>query len=210
MEESSLMTKIKICGLTSPKEADYVNEAHADFAGFVLFYPKSKRNLTISQAKEIFTALDKEINKVAVVVSPTLEEIIQIENAGFDYLQIHGTLTNELLSAIHLPILKAFNVKDMEQYDTFHQEDKIKGYVFDAAVPGSGKTFNWNLVKKIPRDEKLFILAGGLNEDNVAEAINAIKPDAVDVSSGVEFADGTPGKDPQRIRDFVQAIKTTI
>lgn len=204
------MTKIKICGLTSPKEADYVNEAHADFAGFVLFYPKSKRNLTISQAKEIFTALDKEINKVAVVVSPTLEEIIQIENAGFDYLQIHGTLTNELLSAIHLPILKAFNVKDMEQYDTFHQEDKIKGYVFDAAVPGSGKTFNWNLVKKIPRDEKLFILAGGLNEDNVAEAINAIKPDAVDVSSGVEFADGTPGKDPQRIRDFVQAIKTTI
>ena len=77
--------------------------------------------------------------------------------------------------------------------------------MFDAQEPGSGKTFDWKLVTDIPRDEKLFLLAGGLHPDNVAEAIAAIHPDGVDVSSGVEFTD-KPGKDAKKIKQFVDNV----
>ena len=76
--------KIKICGLTRPEEADYVNRSEVDFAGMVLFFPKSKRNIAIEQAKTILAALDPSVKSVAVVVSPTLEQAMQIEQAGFD------------------------------------------------------------------------------------------------------------------------------
>lgn len=197
--------KIKICGLTTCKEAQYLNDNAVDFAGFVLFYPKSKRNNTIAQAKEIMSCLHPGIKKVAVVVSPNPEQIRQIEETGFDYIQIHGSLDEKLLDSISLPILKAFNVNDMKHYNFYHQCDKIAGYVFDALEPGSGKTFDWNLAKNIPRDEKLLLLAGGLTEDNVADAIAALHPDGVDVSSGVEY-DEKPGKDPEKIKHFVQKI----
>ena len=148
--------KIKICGLTSKKEAEYLNSNQVDFAGMVLFFSKSKRNITIEQAKEIMSALNKGIQKVAVVVEPSLEQIQEIEQAGFDYIQIHGKLQESLLEQVKLPVLKAFNIKDMNEYETYHKNPKIAGYVFDAQEPGSGKTFDWSLVKNIPRDEKCF------------------------------------------------------
>ena len=224
-------TKIKICGLTSPAEARYLNENHVDFAGMVLFFPKSKRNISIEQAREIMATLDASIKRVAVVVSPSIEQIRQIEAAGFDYVQIHGEIPQtELLyktdpdstdhtshmetcnsgnpqNVIHIPILKAFNVSDMGSYEKYHNDSRIAGYVFDAIEPGSGKTFDWRLVDNIPRDEKLLLLAGGLNPDNVRIAIEAVHPDGVDVSSGVENDDGA-GKNPQKIHDFVAAIKS--
>ena len=83
-------TKIKICGLTKEKEADYLNQIHADFAGMVVFFPKSKRNISLDQAKKIKSALLPEIKTVAVTVSPTLAQISQIAEAGFDLIQIHG------------------------------------------------------------------------------------------------------------------------
>jgi phosphoribosylanthranilate isomerase len=200
--------KIKICGLTNPKEAKYLNENHVDFAGFVLFFPKSKRNNTLEQAEKIAIRLDDTIRKAAVVVSPSAEEIRQIEasKAGFDYIQIHGALSEELLASIHLPILKAFNVSDMADYPLYHECPKVAGYVFDAAEPGSGKTFDWSLVKEIPRDEKLLLLAGGLCAENVCDAIAAIQPDGVDVSSGVEYTD-RPGKNPLQIEQFVRNVR---
>ncbi len=199
--------KIKICGLTSPKEAEYLNKNHVDFAGLVVFYPKSKRNNTILQAKEIMARLHPAIQKVAVVVSPLPEEIVQIEDAGFDYIQIHGNLSEELLSCIHLPIFKAFNVSDMVHYEFYRCCPKVAGYVFDAMEPGSGKTFDWNLVKKVPRDEKLLLLAGGLCAENVADAIKALQPDGVDVSSGVEYGTMIKGKDPEKIDRFVAEVR---
>lgn len=199
--------KIKICGLTSPAEAEYLNRNQVDFAGMVLFFPKSKRNISPEQASRIIRALDKNIRKVAVVVSPSVSEIRQLEALGFDYLQIHGALSDEMLSAIHTPILKAFNVTDLEQYDFFHRCPQIAGYVFDAQEPGSGKTFDWSLVTQIPRDEKMLFLAGGLHCDNVQEAIAHVHPDGVDVSSGVEYTD-RPGKDPVRIDLFIQRVRT--
>lgn len=203
-------TKIKICGLTSPAEARYLNENHVDFAGMVLFFPKSKRNISIEQAKDIMAALDASIKRVAVVVSPSIEQVRQIEAAGFDYVQIHGEIPEtetEAEAAIAIPILKAFNVSDMDSYEKYHNDSRIAGYVFDAIEPGSGKTFDWKLVDNIPRDEKLLLLAGGLNPDNVRMAIEAVHPDGVDVSSGVEN-DDKAGKNPEKIHDFVAAVKS--
>lgn len=203
-------TKVKICGLTSPAEARYLNKNHVDFAGMVLFFPKSKRNISIEQAMEIMAALDASIKRVAVVVSPSIEQVRQIEAAGFDYVQIHGEIPEtetEAEAAIAIPILKAFNVSDMGSYEKYHNDSRIAGYVFDAIEPGSGKTFDWKLVDNIPRDEKLLLLAGGLNPDNVRMAIEAVHPDGVDVSSGVEN-DNRAGKNPDKIHDFVAAIKS--
>ena len=208
--DTNSITKIKICGLTSPAEARYLNENHVDFAGMVLFFPKSKRNISIEQAREIMAALDASIKRVAVVVSPSIEQIRQIEAAGFDYVQIHGEIPEtetEAEAAIAIPILKAFNVSDMGSYEKYHNDSRIAGYVFDAIEPGSGKTFDWKLVDNIPRDEKLLLLAGGLNPDNVRMAIEAVHPDGVDVSSGVEN-DDKAGKNPEKIHDFVAAVKS--
>lgn len=198
--------KIKICGLTQPLEAAYLNKQQVDFAGMVLFFPKSRRNITIEQAKAVMEALDSRIQTVAVVVSPAAEEIRAIEEAGFDYIQIHGELTEKLLAQIHIPVLKAFNVKDMGRYEFYHQCPQVAGYVFDACEPGSGQTFDWSLVKQISKDEKLLLLAGGLNAHNVGEAIRYVKPDGVDVSSGVEYTD-RQGKDPEKIGAFVEAVR---
>ena len=207
-ENGRLIMKIKICGLTNPKEANYLNNNHVDFAGMVLFYPKSKRNISLKQARTIQQALNPEIKTVAVVVSPTIEQIQQIEAAGFHYLQIHGKLPEELFSQTNIPILKAFNIQDMDQYERYHNCASIAGYVFDAQEPGSGKTFDWSLVKQIPRDEKLFLLAGGLTPDNVQTAITYLNPDGVDVSSGVEYSD-QPGKDPAKIHTFVSNVRSS-
>lgn len=195
--------KIKVCGLTTKKEAEFLNENKVDLAGMVMFFPKSKRNITPDTAKEIISALNKSIKKVAVVVSPSYEEIKIIESLDFDYVQIHGELSEELESKINLPILKAFNIKDMDLYERYKVSKKVVGYVFDAQEPGSGKVFDWSLVKALPKDGKILILAGGLNPENVEKAIEYIQPDGVDVSSGVEYGD-KPGKDPERIKRFVE------
>ena len=194
--------KIKVCGLTTKKEAEFLNENKVDLAGMVMFFPKSKRNITPDTAREIISALDKNIKKVAVVVSPTYEEIEIIEGLDFDYVQIHGELSQELESKINLPILKAFNIKDIDLYERYRKSKKIVGYVFDAQEPGSGKIFDWSLVKTLPRDDKILILAGGLNPENVEKAIAYIHPDVVDVSSGVENPNGI-GKNEEKIKMFV-------
>lgn len=204
--DTNFNTKVKICGLTSPAEARFLNENHVDFAGMVLFFSKSKRNISIEQATEIMATLDTSIKRVAVVVSPSIEQVRQIEAAGFDYVQIHGEIP-ETEAVINIPILKAFNVSDMGSYEKYHNDSRIAGYVFDAIEPGSGKTFDWRLVDNIPRDEKLLLLAGGLNPDNVRMAIEAVHPDGVDVSSGVENDDGA-GKNPDKIRAFAAAVKS--
>ncbi len=199
-------TMIKVCGLTEVREAEYLNRFKIDFAGFVLFFPKSKRNISIEKAEEIMKHLDKNIKKTAVVVSPAKEQIIDICNSGFDYIQIHGKIEEEVLKMAQIPVLKAFNVDDMDEFKMYSSNEKIAGYVFDAAQPGSGKSFDWDILSQIERDGKLFILAGGLNPDNVRKAVAAVNPDMVDVSSGVENDDGF-GKDILKIEKFVKQIR---
>ena len=192
-----------------PEEAEYLNRNLVDFAGMVLFYQKSRRNITIRQAHAIMAGLDENIKAVAVTVSPSLEEAAQIKAAGFDFIQIHGSIPEGFFDCCPLPVLKAFNVSDIADFDKYRDIDGITGYVFDAFSPGSGRTFDWKLLSSIPRDGKMFVLAGGISAANVREAVMNVHPDAVDVSSGVEY-DDRPGKDPCRIEAFVKAARGEI
>ena len=210
--------EIKICGLTKEIEAEYLNAANVDYAGFV-FFEKSKRNITIEQAKRIGYKLAPSIRKVAVTVSPDIKLVNQIETAGFDILQVHKELSREVLEAVHIPVWYAFNVTSPGEMpeQQFLQElpkelsDKIEAIVVDGAQYGSGKTFDWKKGVEIKQSQqemnifanRKFVLAGGLNPENVAEGIRIFEPDIVDVSSGVEEAGK---KDEQRILSFVQQV----
>ncbi len=209
--------KVKICGLTRPEEAEYINDHGADLAGFVLYYPKSKRSISIDKATEIRSRLSAHVKSVAVTVSPTIDQAAAICKEGFDYVQIHGDIP-EGYAALpdKLPIIKAFNVHDLGSYEELLDNKDIVGFVFDAAAPGSGKTFDWDAVTGLKRKPGLlYILSGGLTPDNVSEAISYVHPDIVDVSSGVEYdadpsdqsANGFRGKDPEKIRAFISAAK---
>lgn len=198
--------KIKICGITTTEDIALMNEYKPDYIGMVLFFEKSKRNLTLKKAEQLLPLLAPEIKKVAVCVCPTYEQVCQISDAGFDYVQIHGNAADTLLSSCPLPVLKAFNVSDLDQFADYQSQPNIAGYVLDAATPGSGKTFDWSLLSSLERDDKLLFLAGGLHADNVADAIQSAAPDAVDVSSGVEY-DNRGGKDPKKVAAFVHAVR---
>ena len=200
------MTKFKICGLTTCQEAEWFSEEQADYAGMVLFFPKSKRNISVTQAEKIIQALPDEIKSVAVVVSPDTDQIRQLEKAGFDLIQIHGTVLSEVVEALHVPFLRAFNVDNMQEWEIFEQEEKCAGYVFDAVKPGSGETFDWSSLPSLSEDGKPYLLAGGLNPENVGDAIRSLQPYGVDVSSGVESDQGK-GKAPEKIKAFAEAVR---
>ncbi len=223
-------TLIKICGLTRPEEIGWVTEVGADYLGMVLFCEKSKRNLTLTQAREMLEERKHLRNQssllhddgrtgemhnrpdiaafpqtVDVMISPTPEQIMCVLDAGFDRLQIHGSLSGEALACVQLPLIKAFNVTDVSTFPQWQKCPKVAAYLFDAGAPGSGQTFDWNMLTKIPRDERPLFLAGGLTPELVAEAIRAVSPDGVDVSSGVEGADGRKSK--EKIEAFVRNVR---
>ena len=149
---------------------------------------------------------------MAVTVKPEPSQINLIKEAGFDFIQIHGKVNDEIIDSCPLPVLKAFNVDDLDDYEHYLNMSNIKGIVFDAGVPGSGKIFDWNVLNNLKRDkDRLFILAGGLNEKNVREAIQFVAPDCVDVSSGVEYDEAVltkkniiTGKDPDKVKSFIE------
>lgn len=227
-------TKIKICGLTREEEVRWAMEEKADYLGMVLFFPKSKRNISIEQAKRLL-AICQEQEKpgadnpgadnpkpctVAVTVSPTPEQVRQIEQAGFAMIQIHGELSAETYEAVTIPMIRAVQAGDVEHFiqcsdggsvDADRKKssgEKIVAWLYDAHAPGSGKAFDWNMLQKVPRDDKLLFLAGGLNSENVREAIAKVNPDVVDVSSGVEIDAETVGKDRNKIKEFVRKVET--
>ena len=199
----------KICGITSETEVEYLNEAKPDLAGFVMFYPKSRRNVSVEHAVKVKALLDEGIKSVAVVVSPTVEQTEEIAKAGFDYIQIHGELSDEVLAACKTKIIKAFNVHDMSDFEKYKDSEKISGFVMDASEPGSGRTFDWDILKDLPRTDKFVILAGGLNPGNVDKAFFVQGIDGVDTSSGVENEDGT-GKSREKILEFVKRGKALM
>ena len=199
---------IKICGITSEEEIGYIAKAGINYAGFVLFFQKSKRNLSLERAENLVAKLPEDIASVAVMVSPTKEQVEAVVDAGFSAIQIHGKVEDSIITSCQIPVFKAFNVSDMDDFLHYEQMDDVVGFVMDAAVPGSGKTFDWDLLQKLPSTEKQVLLAGGLNPDNVGEALAACtgKIDGVDTSSGVERADGN-GKSKERIEAFVRAVR---
>ena len=214
------MTGIKICGIKYDEDIGIINELKPDYAGMVLFFEKSKRNIAIDRAAEMIKKLDKNIQKTAVVVSPDINQIKAITDVGFDYIQIHGTLSDEVHDVLRIPVIRAVNVagetaEDKEsirrQLESVLADEKTAGILFGGSSPGAGKTFDWSLLKNIQKTDKLLFLAGGLTPENAAQAVKTVAPDVVDVSSGVE-KDVSPcaafaGKDAEKITKFVENVR---
>lgn len=200
------MTQIKICGLTCREDALLVNEFKTDYAGFVLYYPKSRRNITEEQALNIKGFLDRRIKTVAVTVNPSQEQLKRIGDMGFAYVQIHGIVPEQVVEKSPLPVFRAINVRgENRTVLSPMRQGRTVAYVFDGQQPGGGLTFDWNALDGFDRENRLLILAGGLHAQNVREAICLVKPDIVDVSTGVEKDSG--GKDRDKLAAFVRAVR---
>lgn len=183
----------------------------------VLFFPKSKRNISIESASDLIGILNKsDIKTVAVTVSPSVEQLKLIEAAGFDYIQIHGEMLPEVYDEAVIPIIRAINIKAED--DTIRQEvktcsslEKIYGILLDAGVPGSGKIFDWNSIDGLELGSKKLFLAGGLTSENVSMAVRTVHPDVVDVSSGVEYDDpDKKGKDGKKVYTFINNLRKEV
>lgn len=203
---------VKICGLTNAQEIEWATSAGADLIGMVVFFPKSKRNISIDLATELIASMPDFAKPVAVCVEPDLAQIREIEDTNFSYVQIHGKISEELINQINIPVIKAFNVSDFSDFERFKNHPKVAGFVFDAGVPGSGVQFDYSLLKDFGLDkytEKFVLLAGGLNPDNVREALLSTRLLGADTSSGVENTDA-PGKNRDKVFRFVANAKQAI
>ena len=219
------MPKIKICGLTSEQEAGWLLEEAVDYAGMVMFFPKSKRNNTVENAKKILRVFyeanrmeeGRTVKSVAVTVSPTARQVEQLEVLGFDLIQVHGSVEEEIFETTEIPVIRAIHDEaDWEQFLEWNRHemwrDRLVGVLFDAKEPGSGETFDWKRLHRLSqieqiRSQKLCFLAGGLHSENIKDAIRDTNPDVVDVSSGVEFSHEQVGKDRSKIKAFVKAVR---
>ena len=195
------MTKVKICGLSTKEAVKTAVLAGADYIGFV--FAPSKRQVTVEQAAELAKFIPSHIQKVGVFVSPSRAELLEaVDKVGLDLVQVHGQVADDLFEDLPCASIQAVQV-DGEGHVPNSQADYL---LFDAPVAGSGQTFDWGKLDTTGLAQPFFI-AGGLNENNVAEAIQHFTPFAVDVSSGVEI-DGQ--KDHEKIRRFIERVKNGI
>lgn len=195
------MTKVKICGLSNIEAVETAVSAGADYIGFV--FAPSKRQVTLEQAAELAKIIPTNVNKVGVFVSPSRADLLEaIEKVGLDLVQVHDQVADDLFEDLPCASIQAVQV-DGDGHVPNSQADYL---LFDAPVAGSGQTFDWGQLDTTELAQPFFI-AGGLNEDNVARAIQHFSPFAVDVSSGVE-TDGQ--KDHEKIRRFIERVKNGI
>ena len=195
------MTKVKICGLSTKEAVKTAVSAGADYIGFV--FAPSKRQVTLEQAAELAKFIPSHIQKVGVFVSPSRAELLEaVDKVGLDLVQVHGQVADDLFEDLPCASIQAVQV-DRDGHVPNSQADYL---LFDAPVAGSGQTFDWGRLDTTELAQPFFI-AGGLNEDNVARAIQHFSPFAVDVSSGVE-TDGQ--KDQEKIRRFIVRVKHGI
>ena len=195
------MTKVKICGLSTKETVETAVSAGADYIGFV--FAPSKRQVTLDQASKLAEIIPADVKKVGVFVSPSQAHLLEaIEKVGLDLVQVHGQVADDLFEDLPCASIQAVQV-DGNGHVPNSQADYL---LFDAPVAGSGQTFDWGRLDTTELAQPFFI-AGGLNEDNVARAIQHFSPFAVDVSSGVE-TDGQ--KDHEKIRRFIERVKHGI
>lgn len=197
------MTKIKLCGISSLADIEAVNSLNVDFIGFV-FAKKSKRFVSPENADKLKKNLSEKIRAVGVFVNEPLENVAKLLDDGvIDIAQLHGSedeeYINKLRGLTNKPIIKAFRIDDTS--DMSYIECCSADYVLLDSGAGSGETFEWDIIKNIKRP---FFLAGGLNAENVENAIKDIHPFAVDVSSGIE-SNGL--KDYTKMANFVAAVR---
>ena len=200
--------RIKICGITRPEDALAAAEAGADAVGLV-FYAKSKRAVTVAQAKEITAVLPPFVSAVALFVNEQPDVIRQIlRQVPIDVIQFHGDEDDNFCRQFDQPYLKAVRVQSAADIQTACAKfPNARALLFDAYHPteygGTGQSFDWTLLRG--NIGKPWILAGGLTAGNVAEAVKTSGAVAVDVSGGVESAAGV--KDALKIKAFAAALK---
>lgn len=199
------MTRIKICGLSRPQDVAYVNQAKPDWCGFVVNFPKSRRSVTPDQLRALRWALDPAVVPVGVFVDQPVEVVTDLLNRGIiSIAQLHGSEDEDYTAALRAAapgreIWKAFQVRgpaELERAAAF-PADRI---LLDSGQ-GSGKPFDWSLLKHVSRP---YLLAGGLDPENLSAAIRTLHPFGVDLSSGVE-TDGL--KDFAKIQAAVAAAR---
>lgn len=199
-------TRIKICGITDCETALFAAHAGADAIGLV-FYPKSSRFVEHAKAAEIIAALPSFVTTVALFVDPEPSEVSRVINAlDITCLQFHGTESGSFAQQFGLPYIAAIRAGQLDPQQRqlrITEHTRAAGFLYDSfdavKVGGTGHAFDWS---RFDREVKGATLAGGLNPDNVGDAIRQLRPWAVDVSSGVE---SVPGKKcPQLIARFIE------
>jgi phosphoribosylanthranilate isomerase len=211
---------VKICGLSTPETLDVALGAGADMVGFVRF-PKSPRHVSLDLGHRLSLQARGRAQRVVLLVNPEDEAIAQaVEAINPDLIQLHGSESPErvaeIRSMVKRPVMKALGIAQASDLQALRPyAGGVDHILLDAKPPrtaealpgGNGIAFDWRLLNGL--DPKLFfMLSGGLNPDNVAEAIRLTKPQAVDVSSGVESGPGL--KDPARIEAFIRAARTAF
>ncbi|MGM0370308.1 MAG: phosphoribosylanthranilate isomerase [Bacillota bacterium] len=200
--------QVKVCGLTNLEDAQAAVEYGADLIGFI--FAASPRQVTLKEAREIIDDLKGNAAKVGVFVDRNLSKVQQIAaDCNLDYIQLHGSESPWYCQQLDKPVLKAFSIKDRESLEQLKKYDVDK-YLLDTYHPdklgGTGETFNWDLAVEAKELGPIF-LAGGLNPDNVARAVEKVNPAGVDVSSGVELRPGK--KNYRKVKQFIQQAKNS-
>ena len=204
------MVKVKICGITNLDDALMAVEAGADALGFV-FFRGSSRFIAPENAAAIISRLPPFVQTIGLFVNEESTTVNSVaDHCGLDIVQLHGEESPDYCQTIRRRIIKAFRVKDASSLVAM-PEYHVAGFLLDAWSPaahgGTGTTFNWDIALQAATSRSI-ILAGGLTPDNIAEAVVAVCPYAVDVSSGVESAPGR--KDAGLVRAFVAAAKKVM
>ena len=205
-------TKVKICGITNLADARFAAGAMVDYLGFI-FYDKSPRFIDPAEAGAIVNWIEGS-EKVGVFVNQSLDDVNRItKESGLDLVQLHGDETIEYCQLIEKPIIKVIHITP--DYDFEELKAKVLLYsevakflLFDSKIGnqwgGTGKTFDWSILKEIT-GEVPFFLSGGLNPENIKTAIESVQPFAVDISSGVEEEPGI--KDFEKIEAVMNMLE---
>ena len=202
--------EIKICGINDKLSMDAAIESKADYIGLV-FYDKSPRNLSLGDAKQLLKNRNQHSKIVALTVNSDDDFIKDIEqNIKPDYFQLHGNETplrcKEIKVKFEIPIIKGIGIKNKLDLIKANQdyENLCDILLLDSPssiLPGgNGEIFNWNIIKNCEPSKK-WMLAGGLNINNIEKAVKISNPPAIDISSGVEISKGI--KDPEMIKNFI-------
>lgn len=204
------MIPVKICGIKNIKDAEAAVKHGAKAIGFI-FFNKSPRFISINNSISIANSLPKSIKKIGVFVnSPT--DIINsiIKKVNLDLIQLHGDEPDEFCNFFDIPVIKAFQVKSIKDLQKIKLYKNISAILLDNhnenLYGGTGKSFDWKLLNNVEFKFPI-ILSGGLNSSNINNAINLVKPNAVDVNSGVENSPGI--KSPKKIKSLFDKLLLT-
>jgi len=201
------MVRVKICGITSVEDALQAVAAGADAIGLV-FHESSPRFVFTEQAGAIVRALPPFVQAVGLFVNADADYVnATADFCRLDLVQLHGDEPPEFCGRMTRRVIKAFRVRDVTSLEPM-KSYRVAGYLLDAWAPqaygGTGTTFNWEIAR-IAGGFGPVILAGGLDPENVREAVEKVTPYGVDVSSGVESRPGI--KDPDKVREFIRRAK---